>query len=80
MVKEEIWEILLSFLEHIKLIKNQKPRSILEAVINEWMNSIEQKMKDSNFDSFKGLIDDTLKEFRFQFLSIEDYYNAESEI
>ena len=41
MVKEEIWEILLSFLEHIKLIKNQKPRSILEAVVNEWMNSID---------------------------------------
>jgi len=50
----------------------------LEAVVNEWMNAIDQKMKNNNFDNFKGLIDKTEKEFRFQFLSIEDYFNAES--
>ena len=52
----------------------------MEAVVNEWMNSIEKKMKNSNFDSFKGLFDKSEKEFRFQFLSIEDYYFAESEM
>ena len=63
MVKEEIWDILLSFLEYIKLMKNQKSRSILEAVVNEWMNSIDQKMNDDNFDSFNYLNDDIKKEF-----------------
>ena len=59
MVRSEIWDMLLSFLEHIKVIKNDKASSILETIINDWMNQIDEKMKEYNFDNFSGLIETT---------------------